>query len=235
LTPDFFSGLKRPVDFFIVRHGQSDGNAAKILQGRFEYPLSEAGRAQSAARGKAIKAALSGTAPRKILFFSSPQTRARETAAIIAKETGLKDPLLKDELFEMSLGIWTGKSWDEVKNDNPALWNDFMARSWDAIPDAESSGDLYKRALCLWALLRDEAIKKDAEKVIAVTHGGLIQWIVKSTFRSRNWFPLLPISNCGQFKLCVEPRPIEKSAYLCWEEINSPIPDYSSEPRGFPS
>ena len=233
LTPDFFSSLTNDVDFFIVRHGQSEGNAGKILQGRQEYQLSELGRFQAAARGRALKLALTGA--QKPLLFSSPMNRARETAFIIAEQAGLGEPVILDVLIEMSLGIWTGKSWDEVKNDDPALWADFMARSWDAIPEAESSADIYERALRAWAVMRDAAQTAGAERVVVVTHGGLIQWLLKCSFQCRSWFPLLPISNCGQFKLCVKPHPTRQSAYLGWEEIDTPIPDQRPEPQGFPA
>ena len=235
MAPDFFSCLNTPVDFYIVRHGESDGNAAKILQGRFEYPLSETGRLQSAARGRLFKSVLAVIGHGKTLLFTSPQGRAMETAIIIAEENGLPDPIAIEELMEMNLGIWTGKTWDEVKNDDPSLWAAFMARSWDAIPEAESSSVLYERALRVWASLRDAAIENGAEKIVAVTHGGLIKWLLKTTFHCRTWFPLFPISNCGIFKLSVIPRPKEQSAYLCWEEIDSRIPNHDTEPRGFPS
>jgi len=240
MSPDFFSGLKNTVHFLIVRHGQSEGNASKILQGRGEYKLSETGRFQAAARSLAFKAALADVDPAKILLFSSPQTRARETAEIIAaqisaEKTTFGEPVYLDELMEMELGIWTGKSWEEVKNGDQTLWSAFMARSWDAIPGAESSANLYDRSLRIWATLRDKAIESGAEKIIVVTHGGLIQWLLKSTLQCRSWFPLFPISNCGLFKLCVQPHPTEKNAYLCWEEIDSPLPNQGAEPRGFPS
>jgi len=235
LAPDFFSNLKNPIDFYIIRHGESEGNAAKIMQGRFEYPLSKTGRLQSVARGRELKSDLADTAPGKTLLFSSPQGRAMETAFIIAEENRLPDPIAIDDLMEMSLGIWTGKTWDEAKNGDQYLWAAFMARSWDAIPEAESSSDLYKRALRLWAALRDAAIETNAEKIIAVTHGGLIQWLLKSTFQCHRWFPLFPISNCGLFKLCVIPRINEQSAWLCWEEIDSHIQNQDNGPRGFPS
>ena len=232
MNPDFFSSLNNPVDFYIIRHGQSEGNASKILQGRKEYPLSEKGRIQSSVRGGALKQVLKG---HKTLLFSSPMGRARETAYIIAEEAGLPEPVFSETLVEMDLGIWTGKNWDEARNDKPNLWADFMVRSWDAIPNAETSAELYARSLCFWAEMRDAAAASSAEKIVAVTHGGLIQWLLKCTFRNRSWFPLFPISNCGQFKLNVKPHPKEKSAYMGWEEIDAPIPDQQAEPKGFPS
>ncbi|MDR0583455.1 MAG: histidine phosphatase family protein [Treponema sp.] len=239
MRPDFFAGLAGPVDFYLIRHGQSEGNAEKILQGRGEYPLSVNGRSQAAERGRSLKTILAGTPPGQILFFSSPQKRALETALIIAGEAGLPEPVRDDDLMEMRLGVWTGKTWDQVKNDDPALWADFMAHSWDAIPQAESSASLYRRALRAWAALRDAASAHKASKVIAVTHGGLIQWFIKNTLQCRNWFPLFPIANCGLFKLCVQPRPGEQNAYMCWEEINTIAAGRKAEPKvpgsGFPS
>ena len=220
MNADFFRVLKNPVDFYIIRHGQSEGNAAQLFQGREESPLSEEGRLQAAARGRSLKTALAGDG--KTLLFSSPLGRAIETAEFIAKEAALSKPVFIDELLEMHLGIWSGKNWDEVKSEEPALWSAFMAKSWDAIPEAESSSILYERALLAWAVLRDTALEQDAKNVISVSHGGLIQWLVKSTMQNHSWFPLLPIRNCGLFKFCVRPK--EQGVYMCWEEFNSPIP-----------
>jgi broad specificity phosphatase PhoE len=232
LNSEFFAALKSPVQFLIIRHGQSEGNAEKILQGRGEYALSEKGREQARKRGRSLKALLEG-APKKNLFFSSPQQRAGETARIIAGEAGLAEPVYRDELVEMDLGIWTGKNWEQARNDEPELWNNFRSHSWDAIPGAESSASLYRRSLRIWAMFRSAALDQGAERIIAVTHGGLIQWLIKSTLGCRSWFPLFPIGNCGLFTFCAEPA--GKNAYTCWEEINSPIPDAALEPRGFPS
>ena len=221
LFHNFFDNLKTTVDFCIIRHGQSEGNAGKILQGRGEHPLSETGKAQAAARGRSLKAALTPYA--KALLFSSPQGRARETAEIIAEEAGLPEPLLMDELMEMDLGIWTGKVWDEVREEEPSLWADFQARSWEAIPGAESSAALYGRALRAWAALCGAAAAQSAEKVIAVSHGGLIQWLLRSSFQCSTWFPLFPISNCGLFRLRAVPHLAGQNTALYWEEINSPV------------
>ena len=160
---------------------------------------------------------------------------ASQLCPVNAIAAGTAPPVYFEELMEMSLGIWTGKTWKEVMNDDPRLWASFMASSWDAIPEAESSTELYNRSLRVWASLRDAAIESGAENIVVVTHGGFIQWLVKSTLQCRAWYPLLPISNCGQFKLCVKPHPAEKSAYMCWEEIDSPLPNQSAQPRGFPS
>ena len=233
MSIDIFSALKNPVDFYIMRHGQSEGNAAKILQGRSEYPLSEQGRLQSMVRGRALAQIFKGR--KKPLLFSSPQGRARETALIIAEEACLDEPVFIDTLMEMHLGIWTDKTWDQVQNEDPSLWADFMSRSWDAIPEAESSMDLYERAKRFWVQICEAANDKAADEILIITHGGLIQWLLKYTFECSNWFPMFPISNCGQSRLCVKPHPASKNPYLAWEEIDAPIPDLLAEPSGFPA
>jgi len=236
LTPDFFASLEKPVNFYFLRHGQSEGNAEKILQGRGDYVLSELGRSQSIRRGRSLKTLIASR--EDVLLFSSPLARAKETALLIAGETGLGEPAILEDLTEMELGIWTGKPWEQAKTET-SLWQSFKLRSWDAIPRAESSADLYNRAMRVWALLRDTALEKDAGTVISVTHGGLIQWLLKCTLQCRSWFPLFPISNCGLFSLCAEPLkgPLkgQNSAFICWDKINSTLSDESEESRGFPS
>ena len=233
MDSNIFSRLAAPTEFYIIRHGQSEGNLAKILQGRGEYPLSAAGRLQAAARGRYFRDKFSAGQPEKALLFSSPQGRAKETAELIAEETKLDAPLYTDLLIEMQLGIWSGKVWNDVMTD--PLWNDFRSRSWDAIPEAESSFALFNRALNAWDFLQNAAAATSAKKVIVVTHGGFIQWLLKTTFQCRSWFPLFPISNCGLFTLRVEPNPDNENPGLYWDEINSPVPNHSAENRGFPS
>ena len=255
MDTNFFT-LKNPVDFYIIRHGQSEGNAGKILQGRANYSLSELGRSQSVLRGRSLKTMLETPdtqkmlpAQDKLLFFTSPLLRARETAGILAAEAGLGEPVILDGLIEMDLGIWTDKTWSEVKSEEK-LWHDFRVHSWDAVPGAESSADLYNRALKVWTMLCEKAAEQEANTVVVVTHGGPIQWLIKSTINNKSWFPLFPISNCGLFKFCAEPIAERNAAYTCWEEIDSTISAAecadgcavtaagcaaANNPRGFPT
>ena len=106
MNKNFFATLETPVDFFIIRHGQSEGNHGKILQGRGEYSLTDLGRNQAAERGNALKSMLSCINTSSVLLFSSPMNRALETAEIIAGRAGLPAPVPSDKLIEMDLGIW---------------------------------------------------------------------------------------------------------------------------------
>ena len=91
----------------VLRHGETDHNAARIWQGHLDTPLSERGTEQADAVGPAL-AALS---PRRIV--SSDLTRARLTAESVGRATGI--PVLLDPRFrEIDVGAWQGLAAAEV-------------------------------------------------------------------------------------------------------------------------
>jgi broad specificity phosphatase PhoE len=214
----FFSGLARSVRFIFVRHGESEGNAAGILQGRGEYSLSGEGRAQGAARARVIASLLEGVPAEKRLLASSPQSRAVETADLIAAETDFARRVIIGDLRELDLGAWTGKTWDDIKDD--PLFPDFRERSWDAVPGSESSALLYERAERVWTRLRGEAAANGYAAVVSVSHGGMIQWLVKITLGCRTWFPLIPTANCCLYVFRAEPLGTDRGACTAWEALD---------------
>ncbi len=211
----FFSVLKGPVDFLLVRHGESDGNAAGIFQGRQDSPLSPIGRNQAAARGRALAEVLGdGSA----VVFCSPLSRARESAEIIARTAGIAEPRVEADLIELDTGSWTGRSWTEIQATEPDTWKRFHGESWAAISDAESPEALYRRAMRAWTVLRDAAVAEGFRTVVAVSHGGFLQWLIRTTFGCRSWFPLVPTHNCAASRLRVEPA--DGGAYVSWKALD---------------
>ncbi len=209
----FFAMLREPCRFYIVRHGQSEGNARMIIQGRLDLPLDDSGRMQAAAAG----AWLSQKGISSIT--SSPLSRASETADILCSACGLGAPRLDPEFMEIDTGKFSGLSLEESSKAHPEDYEAFRSMSWDGVADAETSSQVFARAVRGWALLRQRAVS--GEKAVAcVTHGGFIQWLVRSTFGCRSWMPLLPTSNCGIFELLVEPTGGGRSAYMHWSLLN---------------
>ena len=86
----------------LIRHGESDGNAAGVLQGRLDYGLSERGARQ--ARLTAERLASHG-ADR---VLSSPLRRASTTAALIAEAMQL-ELALEEDLAEYDIGAGAGR------------------------------------------------------------------------------------------------------------------------------
>ena len=86
---------------YIVRHGQTEQNLKKKLQGRSDFPLTELGREQASAVGDAFRDA--GIVFDKV--YSSPLGRAVETAELIAGDAPIE---VEEALIEMDYGPYEG-------------------------------------------------------------------------------------------------------------------------------
>lgn len=90
------------MELYIIRHGQTNWNITKQLQGQSDTPLNENGEAMAVEAGKALS---------KIHFdycFSSPLCRAQKTAGIILNGTSTKI-IVDERLKEMGFGVNEGK------------------------------------------------------------------------------------------------------------------------------
>lgn len=92
------------MQLFLIRHGESTGNASGVIQGRGSSPLSERGRLQA----KSVASRLSHVGPFD-LVVSSDMERALETAH--AYGFAELDPVWR----EMDLGSWDGVPIDELR------------------------------------------------------------------------------------------------------------------------
>lgn len=148
----------------LIRHGQTDWNLARRIQGTTDIPLNETGRADAR-----FAAALLADGTHHAIY-ASPLVRAHETAQIIAGELGLGDPGLAPDMRERSFGEGEG-----------TLVADYLERygDWNGTP----AGSETLAAVCERALDALDAIARDArrrsapvaESVIVVTHGGVIR------------------------------------------------------------
>ncbi|WP_282060618.1 histidine phosphatase family protein [Bacillus pumilus] len=90
----------------LVRHGETDWNAAKRIQGRTDIPLNDTGKWQAEQTGLYLKNA------RWDVVISSPLTRAKETAHLILKHVDA--PLvIMDDFIERDYGDAEGMSFEE--------------------------------------------------------------------------------------------------------------------------
>ena len=100
--------------FIIFRHGQTDWNADRRVMGRNDIPLNEIGKEQ------AERLALRLIKENVDVFYSSPLKRATETASVVASKHG-KQPIVMNDLIEMSLGKFEGKT----KTERVAMFPEF--------------------------------------------------------------------------------------------------------------
>lgn len=92
---------------YYIRHGQTEANVAEIFAGRMDTPLTELGRTQA-------KNAAPGVAKLGIeLIVSSPLSRARDTATIIAEGIGypVHEIMFNDLFVERDYGSLVGQHW----------------------------------------------------------------------------------------------------------------------------
>ena len=98
------------VTLYVVRHGETDWNAALRLQGQTDVPLNDRGRGQAARNGRALREILS--AQPDLQFISSPLLRTVETMDIMRRELALPAKAYPTDarLKEIAFGIWEGKT-----------------------------------------------------------------------------------------------------------------------------
>lgn len=107
-------------------------------------------------------------------IYSSPQQRARETAARLAQERRL--PVLRDEAFdEIDFGDWTGLSFAQLRADE-AGWRQWLEqRSIATPPGGESFAQVQQRAM---AGMERLARLHPNGNVLVVSHGDVIKAVV---------------------------------------------------------
>ena len=125
---------------YLVRHGQTAWNKAKIFRGRRDIPLDEQGRLEAACAARALRDVPFGR------IYSSPLSRARETAETIADARGLA--VIADEAFtDIDYGEWT-EYWDiearQKFGDQYRLWKE--SPHLVKFPGGESLDDVRRRA-----------------------------------------------------------------------------------------
>ncbi len=148
-----------PSPIYFLRHGETDWNRDNRRQGRQESQLTDKGLAQARAMGHTLAQELAeGTTWR---FQTSPQARARRTAAIIGEICGLT-PEPDDRLMEIDMGSWEGLTWPEIDARWPGASDDKRIAHF-RIPDGEPYAAVEARAKS-W-------LESLTGPTIAVSHG----------------------------------------------------------------
>ena len=146
---------------YVVRHGETEWNAADKVLGRTDMPLNDKGLEQ------AKQTALSLKDLKIDVFLCSPLCRARQTADAISNETGLRYKI-DDRLIEQDFGRFEGvfrfdREYQDAKRE-------YFVR----YPGGESYFDMAARVFPLIKEL-------DGVNALLVTHGGICR-IIRSYF-----------------------------------------------------
>lgn len=155
---------------YIVRHGQTNWNISKQLQGHNPIPINENGRKEADNVRRKIE----------LLNFdkiiSSDLLRAIQTTEIINKHLS-KDVILDSRLRSVDYGTLVGRFIPDISQEEWALYN-----STPTFFNAESTENVYLRIKSFF----DEQFSKN-ENVLIVAHGGTLR-IISYYLRYRDKF-----------------------------------------------
>ena len=147
--------------FFFVRHGQTEWNAIRRMQGQWNSDLSDLGKRQANENG-----ALLNTLGIEAMV-ASPLDRTRQTADIIDQHLNIGYST-DDRLKEWHCGDWSGELWADLPNKWPEEFASWQADQFNYRPPAaENYPDMIQRA----TLFLSEFVMNGFNKTAIVSHG----------------------------------------------------------------
>jgi broad specificity phosphatase PhoE len=173
-------------EVLLVRHGETDDNAADRFQGQLDTPLNDRGREQA----RAVARILAGEGLRAL--YSSPLVRASETAEIVGAVLGL-EPVLDERLMEADAGDWSGRLYAEIIADQSGAFDAWRAADPAfRFPNGESVAEQTARVA---AALTD--VRAGPLPALVVCHGGVIRAVegLRVTIGA--------VGNCSLYRLAV--------------------------------
>ncbi len=153
-----------PPVVYYIRHGETDWNSGRRLQGQSDTPLNAAGRAQAQRCGEILRGILERRrqAAADLDYVSSPLSRARVSMELIRAGLGL-DPggyRVEPRLIEMSFGGWDGMTFADLMAQEAALLAVREQDPWHFTPPQGESYDQLLRRIRDWhmSLTRDTVV-----------------------------------------------------------------------------
>jgi probable phosphoglycerate mutase len=161
--------MPRPTLYF-VRHGETDWNLERRLQGQHDIPLNALGRVQASRSGTILRDLISrsGRPAAEFDYVSSPLGRARETMELMRAELGLDAGHYRTDarIMEMSFGRWEGFTFAELQAREAEALAARERDKWGfVLPGGESYAQLVVRVRAWY-----ESVQHDT---VVSAHGGV--------------------------------------------------------------
>ena len=162
----------KETEIILIRHGETEWNSQQRMQGHSNSDLSAVGSWQIQALGEWMK---------NMSFdhiYSSDSLRARQTAEAINQHSGHK--LQFDQrIREKNLGVFEGLTSAEAREQHPEIYRLFKTAGVNyVIDEGESTQQLLDRA---FEFIEEIRIRHPKERVVIVTHGGVVRVLMKHT------------------------------------------------------
>jgi broad specificity phosphatase PhoE len=159
---------------FLLRHGETEWNKSSRYQGISDIPLNEIGLEQA----RRLGVRLSRIPPDRV--FASPLSRAARTAEIIMEHNAsAADIETREELREISFGIWEGLSIPEIKKIDGETFERWRLAPFSCTPEGgDDYADIFARSARFASSLIDEGSR--GQNTFVVAHGGVLRAIVSA-------------------------------------------------------
>lgn len=154
-----------------IRHGMTEGNLTGRYVGRMNLPVCAEGRSQL----EEMKSKYQYPDVQEV--YCSPLLRCLQTADILFPDT---PRTVVDDLVELSLGDFEGKSIDELKN-TPAYIDWISDSLHNKIPGSLENGEQFATRIsgALYAVFRNMTQRKITEAAV-VAHGGVFMGLLSA-------------------------------------------------------
>lgn len=156
---------------YLIRHGKTEWNSLKKLQGWKNSELTEEG-IQAA---KNLKERFKEEEIKLDKIYSSNQKRAVDTAQIIKGDSEIEHIEL-DELKELSYGIWEGMHIDDIIEKYGEEYNTYIYESHKYVP--VNGGEPFKNIFERSQRALEKIINSEGENILVVTHGVTIKVMI---------------------------------------------------------
>jgi Fructose-2,6-bisphosphatase len=153
-------------ELYFVRHGETLWNKSGRFQGCTDIPLSEQGIYQA----NRLREKLSNQFD---CLYTSPLSRALQTAEIICKNTAMQ-PIILEDIREINFGPWEGLTLKQIEEQYPSEFQTWRA---DEELACLMGGDLTIKNASIRAknAILDAVEKHMGERIIIVAHGGIMK------------------------------------------------------------
>jgi broad specificity phosphatase PhoE len=177
-----------PTTILLIRHGETAWNREKIFRGVYDVPLNENGRAQAGHLAEAL-------ASRRIdVAYSSPLSRARETARIVLEPHGMA-AAVHEGLRDFNYGEWTGLREEQVASKWPEEHARWLAEPHKARPPGgDTLQEVFDRA---FASLEEVARQHAGETLALFAHRVVNKLLILGMLTlGAERFPFIRQDNC---------------------------------------
>ncbi len=172
--------------FYMIRHGETEANAARIMAGSLDSPLNEKGRYQA----ETTRIIIDNLAIKPKAIIHSNLSRARDTANILnanLQAVTYEDP----DLAEWHAGDWEGISYDDCPG---------LLEGWVNPPNGETHEEFLTRT----KRGKNNALAREENPIMIVSHGGVFRCFGK--FYN---IDIIGVPNCTLYEFMPNPSKTE--------------------------